>query len=86
MEKRRRIQYTIRDVSDRMDAVLRERSAKYGKSLNETALEALSKGLGLGDEPVRHHDMDDLFGKWVDDPEFDKAIAEMRRIDPDMWK
>lgn len=86
MEKRQKNQYTIRGVTERMDAVLRERSAKYGKSLNETALEALSKGLGLGDEPVVHHDMDDLFGSWVHDPEFDKIIQEMDRIDPELWK
>ena len=27
-----------------------------------------------------------LAGTWVDDPECDKAIAEMRTIDEEMWK
>lgn len=30
--------------------------------------------------------MDDLAGTWVDDPEFDKAIEEQHRIDPELWK
>ena len=27
-----------------------------------------------------------LAGTWVDDPECDKALAEMRTIDEEMWK
>lgn len=33
------------------------------------------------EQAVRHHDLDDLAGTWVDDPAFDQAIEAMDRID-----
>jgi plasmid stability protein len=80
------IQYTIRGISDRMDTFIRERAAREGKSLNETVLDALKAGLGLSGDQVRYADLDDLAGTWVNDPEFDRAIAEMDRVDPELWK
>ncbi len=80
------IQYTIRGITSRMDARIRERAAREGKSLNETVLEALKAGLGITGERVRHADLDDLVGTWVNDPEFDRAIEEMDRVDPELWK
>ena len=69
-----------------MDDKIRERAARDGKSLNETVLEVLKSGLGIGDSQVRYNDLDDLAGTWVSDPEFDRAIEEMDRVDPDLWK
>ncbi len=80
------IQYTIRGIPSRLDLQIRERAAKEGKSLNETVLEVLNSGFGLGREPVRYADMDDLAGTWLADPEFDRAIEEMDRVDPELWK
>jgi len=80
------IQYTIRGISGRLDKRLRERAAKERKSLNQTALEALKTGIGLTENPVRYRDLDDLAGTWVNDPEFDRAIEGMDRIDPELWK
>lgn len=82
----KRIQYTLRGVSDRMDRAVRERAAMYGESLNEAALRALEQGLGLAEQPVTHHDLDALAGTWVKDPAFDKAIAALDRIEPTLWK
>jgi hypothetical protein len=80
------IQYTIRGISSPIDAKIRERAAKEGKSLNEMVLEVLKSGLGIGDVQVRYNDLDDLAGTWVSDPEFDRAIVEMDRVDPELWK
>ena len=80
------VQYTIRGISERLDARIRERAAKEGKSLNETVLQVLKAGLGFGDDQVRYRDLDDLAGTWIHDPEFDRAIEEMDRIDPELWK
>ena len=80
------IQYTIRGISGRLDKRLRERAAKERKSLNQTVLEALKAGIGLTENPVRYRDLDDLAGTWVNDPEFDRAIEGMDRIDPELWK
>ena len=80
------IQYTIRRISPRLDMLIKERAGREGKSVNETVLEVLKSGLGVNDEPVRYSDLDDLAGTWVDDPEFDLALEEMDRVDPEMWK
>lgn len=84
--KRKRLQYTLRGVSERTNLVLRETAIQQGASINETALAVLEKGLGLTTEPVRHHDLDGLAGSWVDDPAFDKALRDMDRIDPELWR
>ncbi len=80
------IQYTIRGISEHLDSLIRERAAAEGKSINETVLDALKTGLGAGEKRVRYADMDDLAGTWTNDPAFDRAIAEMDRVDPELWK
>jgi hypothetical protein len=32
-----------------------------------------------------YHDLDEFFGTWVEDPEFDKAMEDFERIDPEDW-
>jgi len=79
------IQYTIRNVPERTDSLLREAAVEYGESLNETALTALQRGLGANAEVIEHHDLDELIGSWVHDEACDKALDEMDKIDPEMW-
>ncbi len=69
-----------------MDEKLREIALREGKSLNAEVLDVLRKGLGLGQEKVRYDDLDDLAGKWVGDPECEKVLDEMDRIDEELWK
>lgn len=78
-------QYTIRNVPERTDKRLREMAAEYRISLNEAALAALTRGVGAATEPVIHHDLDCLIGTWVQDDDFDRAIAQMDQIDPELW-
>ncbi len=86
MDKRQFEQLTIRGVPRRVGARLRERARQEGRSLNAVAVEALARCIGLGDEEVRYSDLDDLAGTWVRDPAFDRAIADMDRIDEESWK
>jgi len=65
---------------------LRDRARREGKSLDEVALEALSRGAGLGDEPSRYHDLNSLAGTWEEDPQFDEAIRMQDQIDLNLWK
>lgn len=53
--------------------------------MNSVAVDALARGLGLGDEETRYSDLDDLAGTWVADPEFDRVVAEMDRVDEELW-
>ena len=84
--KRKQPQYTIRQVPLRIDQALRERAHRERRSLNAVAIEALERGLGIAEEAIRHHDLDDLAGTWVHDPAFDQAIEDMDQIDPELWK
>ena len=78
-------QYTIRNVPAEVDRALRKQARANSKSLNETAVEALRRAVG-GDAPVRHHDLDDLIGTWVEDPEFDRILEAQRQIDEELWR
>ncbi len=80
------IQYTIRSVPAAIDRRLRAQAAKQHASLNALVIAALEKGLGLTEEPPDFHDLDDIAGSWVHDPEFDKAMEAFGAIDKDLWK
>jgi hypothetical protein len=81
-----RHQLTVRRVPERVKQHLKELAKREEKSLNQITLEILERGLGLAGEEIVYHDLDDLAGTWVDDPEFDKAIEDQHRIDPELWK
>jgi plasmid stability protein len=84
------MQYTLRNIPKKVDQALRRRAREQGRSLNDVALEALALGAGVASnangEPVRYMDLSDIAGSWVEDPEFDKVIAEQDQIDPDLWR
>jgi len=80
------MQYTIRNVPRALDAMLRERARKDGKSLNEMVIEALARAMGFSKEPVRRRDLSGIAGTWIEDPEFDRAIDDQDRIDEDLWR
>jgi len=72
-------QYTIRGIPEGVDDSLRRRAKREGKGLNRAALEALERGLGLTEEEQQFHDLDELSGTWVADPEFG---YEYQRLKP----
>ena len=86
MQAKHSRQYTLRGIPASVDSALRQRARREGKSLNRTAVDLLAEGLGVSGEPVRHDDLDDLIGTWEDDPDFDKAIMEMDKVDPHLWR
>ena len=59
---------------------------KESKSLNQALLDMLSAGLGFFGKHERNEPLMELAGTWREDPEADKALAEMRTIDEDLWK
>ncbi len=44
------------------------------------------RGLGLGGRPRRQRDLSAIAGSWIEDPEFDRALADQDLIDEDLWK
>jgi len=79
-------QYTVRDIPLRVDEALRRKAKREGKSLNQVAVEALTLAAGRAEQPPTYHDLDDLAGTWVADPEFDAALEAQDQIDPELWK
>lgn len=75
------VQYTLRKVPRAVDTRLRKRARTERRSLNSVALEALAKGAGVGDQAGPQRDLRDVAGTWVEDPDFEKAIALQHRID-----
>jgi len=86
MKSRPTSQYTLRNVPEPVDRRLRETAVRYGHSLNQAAIEAISRGLGMEQDLRLLHDLDDLAGTWVADPEFDRAMESMNRVDPELWQ
>lgn len=89
MKRRQRaeaVQYTLRNVPPALDRALRRRAKQLDKSLNEVALEALVRGVGIESELKEQHDLDFLIGSWVEDPAVDEALAAQRSIDADLWR
>jgi hypothetical protein len=80
------MQYTIRNVPEYLDAALRGAAREQGKSLNEIAVEALSRGAGLGEGSCVQRDLHDIAGSWRHDPEFESAIAAQDSIDEEVWR
>jgi len=79
-------QYTIRNVSEALDRELREWAKRKGISLNDAAVEAIRRGLGVAEADVVYDDLDDLIGTWKQDDEFDRAIEEQDKVDADAWQ
>jgi len=80
------MQYTIRKVSNTLDAVLRRWAREQGKSLNEVATEAMARGAGLTGRAVRQRDLHDIAGTWREDRAFERARAAHEAIDAELWR
>ena len=81
---------TLRNIPPTIARHIEERSARSGLSLNKTVISILEEGLGIsvsGPRKVRHNDLDRFCGMWSEEQadEFDRSLAEQRRIDPEMW-
>ena len=70
----------------RRDRQLRRQASREQRSLNPIALRTLPRELSLVRGERRHHDLDDLAGTWVDDPEFDRAIEAIDEVDTELWR
>ncbi len=80
------MQYTIRQVPPQIDRLIRQQAKKNHTSLNGVLLAILERGVGAANEPIEYHDLDELAGTWVADPEFDAAMEAFESIDKELWK
>lgn len=81
------MQYTLRKIPDDLDRALRAAAREQHKSLNQVAVEALLRAVGVAEEePAKRRDLADITGSWVTDPLIDAALEDQRRIDPESWE
>ena len=79
---------TLRNLSPKLQELIRRRADAEGLSLNKTVLRMLEEVAGQRPRQQLHHDLDHLAGRWSEEESaaFEVALAEQRRIDPDLWK
>lgn len=82
---------TLRNLPPDVARKIRQRADKEGVSLNRAVIETLQEGLGIAGKKKGkrlHHDLDFLTGTWSKEEceEFDRALADQRRVDPEIWK
>jgi plasmid stability protein len=77
-------QLTIRGVSDQLAERLRVLARERGESVNSTVLALLERALGLDARRERLA----RYATWTEDDfgEFERALAEQRQVDHDLWK
>ena len=80
------MQYTIRGIPQAIDNALRARARADGKSLNETAVDALAEGTGVAGAPRKRRDLGDVAGTWKADKALESALAAQDRVDEDLWR
>lgn len=80
------IQYTIRNIPEPVDKVIRKRSKQSGKSFNQTVVDLLTLQT-FGTTELAHDDnFDWLYNKNSLDDSFDKAIKEISKVEKKIWE
>jgi hypothetical protein len=80
------MQYTIRNIPKVVDAALRRRAKRQGKTLNEVTVQAITEALGLVAESPRRRSVRDILGARPKDVELEAALDAQRQIDPELWR
>jgi hypothetical protein len=86
--KKNKIQHTIRDVPESVDSRLREKAKLDEISLNQAALQAMERGLGMADQPIRYRSLRSLLHKPedADRASWTEALTKVDRVNPEDWK
>ena len=84
---------TVRNLPPEVAKAIRDKAKKEGLSLNRAVARLLAQATGPREEkgegkPVLHHDLDRFFGVWSkkEADEFDEALRDERRVEPEMWR
>ena len=83
-------QVTVRRVEEAWVAKAKAEAAERGVSMNTVLVEAIKRGLGIADdaEEKKTNGLEKFFGSVPEGfgPEFDEAMEDCSRIDPEDWK
>lgn len=88
MNEKHKTQYTIRDIPEGTNNRLREVAASMEMSLNQAAIRALERGLGVTGQTVSYRKLKKLVlnPKDIDKKAWDKTLTEMDRVNPKDWE
>lgn len=76
---------SLRNLPAELERAILEKSRRDGLSLNKAVIQLLEQVI----EPARKNtDFDEFAGRWTPETatEFEKALADMRRVDPADWE
>jgi hypothetical protein len=87
MHAKQPVQYTLRDVSAAVDIRLREVAALEQVSLNQAALHALARGLGVDGTRVRYRSLGPLVRRapGADLKAWRKALHDQDKVNAQDW-
>jgi plasmid stability protein len=77
---------TISNLPDHIGRALRDRANVEHKSLDEMAVDALARGLGVSPLREKKRDLSFLTQGPPLEPEVIRALEDQRRIDPEVWQ
>ena len=79
---------TIRNVPPDLAEALEQEKHRRGQSLNQTVLQLLAQGLGLGPTGRRSNGLARLAGTWTaaEYDQFEAAVAVTEQIDEELWR
>ena len=80
------LQYTIRGIPKEVDAMIRKRALREGKSFNKTVVDIIQAEVTGSTKIQKTTVFDKLRGANLLDEGFDKAIKDQSHVDPDLWK
>lgn len=77
---------TVRNLPPDVAEALDNEKRRRGSSLNQTVIDLLKQGLGVGE--TRSNGLARLSGTWSHEEfcEFEKAVAPFGEVDPELWK
>ena len=80
-------QVTVRNVEEAWVAKAKADAGRRGVSMNAILVEALAKGLGVVAE-IRTNGLERFAGDSPEEfgPDWDEAMRECERVDPEAWK
>jgi len=74
------VQYTVRGIPPEVDQALRRKARDRRVSLNQLLANELINASGASNDR-RYRSLKQVAGRWKEDPEFDKALKDQRKID-----
>jgi hypothetical protein len=79
---------TVRNVDARLASALARETKRRGKSLNQTVLDVLRRGLGIDAPGPATNGLEKLAGRWTAEEfeQFEANVAMFERIDPEIWR